>query len=144
MTSDEASPLLRVRSRDGTEISSWQPGTGPPLVLVHGTPADHTRWRPLLPFLEPHFTVHALDRRGRGASTDSTDYALEREFEDVAAVVDAVAASSGRPVCVYGHSHGGIVAFGAATITSNIDKLVLYEGWPVPEPEVFAPRNRGA
>lgn len=138
MTSGEESSMLRVRSPDGTEIASWQTGSGPPLVLVHGAPADHTRWRPLLPYLEPHFTVHALDRRGRGASTDSPDYALEREFEDVAAVVDAVAASTGSPVSVYGHSHGGLVAFGAATITSNIDKLVLYEGWPVPDPEVFA------
>lgn len=127
-----------VRSRDGTEIAVWLTGSGPPLVLVHGTPADHSRWRPLLPHLEPHFTVHALDRRGRGASTDSPDYALEREFEDVAAVVDVAATSSGGPVSVYGHSHGGIVAFGAATMTSNIHRLVLYEGWPVPDPEVFA------
>ena len=138
MSSDKDSSMLRVRSPDGTEIASWQTGSGPPLVLVHGTPADHTRWRPLLPYLEPHFTVHAIDRRGRGASTDSPDYALEREFEDVAAVVDAVAASSGGAVSVYGHSHGAFVAFGAAAITSNIDKLVLYEGWPVPDPQVLA------
>lgn len=138
MTRDEESSTSRVRSRDGTEIAFWQTGSGPPLVLVHGTPADHSRWRPLLPYLEPHFTVYALDRRGRGRSTDSADYAIELEFEDVAAVVDAVAASTGSPVSVYGHSHGGIVTFGAATITSNIDKLVLYEGWPVPDPEVYA------
>jgi pimeloyl-ACP methyl ester carboxylesterase len=105
---------------------------------VHGTPADHTRWRPLLPFLQPHVTVHALDRRGRGASGDGPDYALAREFEDVAAVVEAVAENSRSPVDVYGHSHGGIVAFGAATLTSNIRKLVLYEGWPVPDPQVYA------
>lgn len=132
------SPSL-VRSRDGTEVAYWTTGTGPPLVLVHGTPADHTRWRPLLPELEPHFTVHALDRRGRGASSDAPDYFLEREYEDLAAVVDAVAAESGgTPVSVYGHSHGGIVAFGAAALTANIHKLVLYEGWPVPDPEVYA------
>lgn len=138
MASDGDSSMLRVRSPDGTEIASWQTGSGPPLVLVHGTPADHTRWRPLLPYLEPQFTVHAIDRRGRGASTDSPDYALEREFEDVAAVVDAVAARTGNPVSVYGHSHGGFVAFGAAAITSKLDKLVLYEGWPVPDPQVLA------
>ncbi|HWC11747.1 MAG TPA: alpha/beta hydrolase [Acidimicrobiales bacterium] len=107
-------------------------------MLVHGTPADHTRWTPLLPRLEPHFTVHAIDRRGRGASGDSPDYALEREFEDVAAVVDEVATATGGSVRVYGHSHGGIVAFGAATLTPNIHKLVLYEGWPVSNPDVFA------
>jgi pimeloyl-ACP methyl ester carboxylesterase len=137
MTTEKAA-TARVRSRDGTEIAYWTTGHGPPVVVVHGAPADHTRWRPLLPHLEPHFTVHALDRRGRGASGDSPEYALEREYEDVAAVVDAAAAAGGRPVSVYGHSHGGIVAFGAATITSNIHKLVLYEGWPVPNPEVFA------
>lgn len=138
MTADEESPVLRVRSRDGTEIASWQTGSGPPLVLVHGTAADHTRWRPLLPYLEPHFTVYAVDRRGRGGSGDSPSYALEREFEDIAAVVDAVATTNGSPVSVYGHSHGGIVAYGAATITSNIGRLLLYEGWPVPDPQVFA------
>jgi pimeloyl-ACP methyl ester carboxylesterase len=52
-------------------------------------------------------------------------------------VVDAVAAS-GQPVDVYGHSHGGIVAFGAAAMTTNIRRLVLYEGWPVPDPTVYA------
>ena len=108
-----------VTSRDGTQIAYWTSGSGPPLVLVHGAPADHTRWRPLLPYLEPHVTVHALDRRGRGASGDAPAYRLEREYDDVAAVVDAVAAASGQQVDVYGHSHGGIVAFGAATLTPN-------------------------
>jgi pimeloyl-ACP methyl ester carboxylesterase len=92
----------------------------------------------LLPYLEPHATVHAMDRRGRGASGDGPEYALEREFENVAAVVDAVAEASGSAVDVYGHSHGGVCAFGAATLTSHVRKLVLYEGWPVPNPEVFA------
>jgi len=57
---------------------------------------------------------------------------------DVAAVVDASAAISGQRVDVYGHSHGGIVAFGAATLTANIRRLVLYEGWPVPDPSIYA------
>jgi pimeloyl-ACP methyl ester carboxylesterase len=86
-----AATVTRVVSRHGTEIACWSSGEGPPLVLVHGTTADHTRWRPLLPYLEPHATVHALDRRGRGASGDAPDYRVAREFEDVAAVVDAVA-----------------------------------------------------
>jgi pimeloyl-ACP methyl ester carboxylesterase len=127
-----------VVSRDGTAIAYWTSGDGPPLVLVHGTPADHTRWRPLVPYLVPHFTVHAIDRRGRGASGDGPEYRLEREYEDVAAVVDAIAVASGESVDLYGHSHGGIVAFGAATLTTNIRKLVLYEGWPVPDPSIYA------
>jgi pimeloyl-ACP methyl ester carboxylesterase len=130
--------MTRVVSRDGTEIAYWTSGHGPPLVVVHGTTADHTRWRPLLPHLEPHATVHAMDRRGRGASGDGSDYELAREFEDVAAVVDAVAEVSGSAVDVLGHSHGGLCAFGATALTSNIRKLVLYEGWPVPNPEAFA------
>jgi pimeloyl-ACP methyl ester carboxylesterase len=86
--------ITRVASSDGTEIAFWTSGDGPPLVLVHGTPADHTRWQPLLPHLEPHVTVHAIDRRGRGASGDGPEYHLEREYEGVAAVVDAVAAAA--------------------------------------------------
>jgi pimeloyl-ACP methyl ester carboxylesterase len=138
MTTAGQATMTRVGSPDGTEIAYWTSGGGPPLVLVHGTPADHTRWRPLIPYLVPHFTVHAIDRRGRGASGDGPEYHLEREYEDVAAVVDAIAAGSGESVDVYGHSHGGFVAFGAATLTSNIRKLVLYEGWPLPDPSIYA------
>jgi pimeloyl-ACP methyl ester carboxylesterase len=94
--------MTRTVSRDGTEIAWWTSGHGPPLVLVHGTPADHTRWRPLLPYFEPQVTVHAMDRRGRGASGDGPEYDLAREYEDVAAVVDAVAEASGAPVDLYG------------------------------------------
>jgi pimeloyl-ACP methyl ester carboxylesterase len=96
----------------------------------------------LLPYLEPYLTVHALDRRGRGATGDAPEYRLEREYQDVAAVVDTVAAAAGQPVSVYGHSHGGIVAFGAAAMTTNVRKLVLYEGWPVPDP-LFTPSRPG-
>ena len=126
--------LTRAVSRDGTEIGWWTSGEGPPLVLVHGAVADHTRWRPLLPYLEPHATVHAMDRRGRGASGDAPGYDLAREFEDVAAVVDAVAAASGSAVDLYGHSFGGLCAFGGAALTANLGRLVLYEGWPPADP----------
>jgi pimeloyl-ACP methyl ester carboxylesterase len=130
--------MTRVASRDGTEIAVWTSGQGPPLVLVHGAVADHTRWRPLLPHLEPHARVHAMDRRGRGASGDGPGYDLAREFEDVAAVVDAVAEASGSAVDLYGHSFGGLCAFGAATLTANLGRLVLYEGWPPVRPEARA------
>jgi pimeloyl-ACP methyl ester carboxylesterase len=130
--------MTQVISRDGTQIAYWTSGEGPPLVLVHGTTADHTRWRPLLPYLEPQATIHALDRRGRGASGDAPDYGVAREFEDVAAVVDAVAAAAGSAVDVLGHSFGGLCAFGGAALTSNIRRLVLYEGWPSPHPEQLA------
>ena len=134
MTGTAEATLTRVQSRDGTDIAYWSSGQGPPLVLVHGAVADHTRWRPLLPYLEPHATVHAMDRRGRGASGDAPAYDLAREFEDVAAVVDAVAAAAGSAVDLYGHSFGGLCAFGGATLTANLGRLVLYEGWPPADP----------
>ena len=136
------STATRVVSRDGTEIAYWTSGDGPPLLLVHGTGGVHERFAPLLPYLEPHATVHVMDRRGRGASDDAPVYALEREHEDVAAVVDAIAAASGSAVDVYGHSYGGECAFGAALLTANIRRLVLYEGWPPVTPEkVYFPRD---
>ncbi len=55
-----------VTSVDGTPIAYWRSGEGPPLVLVHGTAADHRRWRPVLPTFEQRFAVCAVDRRGRG------------------------------------------------------------------------------
>lgn len=129
----------RVTSRDGTEIGYWTSGDGPPLVLVHGATADHTRWRPILPLLEPRVTVIALDRRGRGASGDAPNYAMEREFEDVAAVVDAVAQATGGPVDLLGHSFGGGCALGGAALTANLRRLVLYEPDATPGPDAFPP-----
>jgi pimeloyl-ACP methyl ester carboxylesterase len=137
MTRTEESLPTRVRSGDGTEIACWHSGVGPPLLLVHGTTADHSRWRPLLSYLEPHATVYTMDRRGRGASGDGADYALAREYEDVAAVVEAIAADRGCDVDLLGHSYGGMCAYGAATVTSNIRKLVLYEGWPTPNAAAY-------
>lgn len=82
-------------------------------------------------FAERH-TVLAIDRRGRGASTDAPTYDIRREFEDVAAVVDAVAREAGQPVDVVGHSYGGRVGLGGALLTSNLRRLVVYEGAPAP------------
>lgn len=117
----------RVTSRDGTEIAFWPGGDGMPLLLVHGALSDHTRWAPLLPYLEPHASVATMDRRGRGASGDGPDYQVAREFEDVAAVVDELAGSSGSSVAVYGHSFGATCAIGAALLTGSAGRLVLYE-----------------
>ena len=116
-----------ARSRDGIEIAYFRSGTGPPLVAVHGATADHTAWNLLLPFLAPHVSVMAVDRRGRGGSGDQPEWDLEREFEDVAAVVDAVAAETSGPVDLLGHSFGGAIALGGATLTPNVRRLALYE-----------------
>jgi pimeloyl-ACP methyl ester carboxylesterase len=115
--------LEQVVSRDGTPIAVCRTGSGPPLVLVHGAAADHSRWAPVLPALGERFTVLAVDRRGRGRSGDADDYAIEREYEDVAAVADW----AGDEVDVLGHSHGGVCALEAALLTDRIRKLVLYE-----------------
>ena len=87
-----------------------------------------------------------MDRRGRGASGDGSDYEVTREFEDVAVLVDAVADDSGSAVDLLGHSFGGLCAFGGAALTSNVRRLVLYEGWPPPNPDTWAmpPRRRGS
>jgi pimeloyl-ACP methyl ester carboxylesterase len=131
--------LHRVVSDDGTPIAYWSSGEGPPLVLVHGGLGDHTRWDVLRPHLESEVAVHAMDRRGRGGSGDHPDYQLEREYEDVASVIDDVAERAGSPVDVYCSSFGGLCAFGAATSTTNIRRLALYEAWPPVNPEAFAP-----
>jgi pimeloyl-ACP methyl ester carboxylesterase len=112
-----------VTSNDGTAIASWCSGRGRPLVLVHGTAADHNRWAPVLPAFEQRFTVCVVDRRGRGGSGDSEDYAIEREFEDVAAAVD----SFGEAAVLLGHSYGALCALEAALLTSKVHKLVLYD-----------------
>jgi pimeloyl-ACP methyl ester carboxylesterase len=125
-------------SRDGTIIAYWMTGQGPALVLVHGTVSNHTTLDPVLPLLEAHRTLYAIDRRGRGASGDTADYDLSREFEDIAAVVDLAAETSGAGVDLLGHSFGGVCAFGAARRTSHVRRLALYEGWPDPHPEIGA------
>lgn len=127
MTATDDATLSQVTSRDGTEIGYHTSGHGPPLVLVHGLLGDHTRWASLLPHLEPHVTVHAMDRRGRGSSGDSAEYDAAREPEDVAAVVDAAAATRGSPVDVLGSSGGASFAIAAAALTANIRRLVLFE-----------------
>lgn len=138
-TADERKELSTVTSADGTEIGYWTSGDGPPIVLVNGPFGDHTRWDALVPHLEGHLTVHAIDRCGRGASGDHPNWHIEREYEDVAAVVNDVAAVADDPVTVYGHSGGGIYAFGAALQSSSIDRLILYEGWPPMDPDAVRP-----
>lgn len=122
-------------SEDGTPIGYWRTGVGPPLVLVHGTSADHTRWDPVLPALGEHFSVYAVDRRGRGESGDGADYSLEREVEDVVAVVDSI----GTTVSLLGHSYGAICSLEASLRTDHVSRLILYEP-PLPTSiKIFPP-----
>lgn len=100
-------------------------------MLVHGTGGASSRWSPILPALEKQFTVYAVDRRGRGESVETQSYAIEREFEDVAAVVNSI----GDGVNLLGHSFGAICTLDAALLTPHLRKLVLYEP-PLPVPGV--------
>jgi pimeloyl-ACP methyl ester carboxylesterase len=116
-----------VQSADRTSIAVWEDGAGPTLVLVHGSVSDHTTLAPFVEELRMDVATASMDRRGFGASGDGPDYSIERDFEDVAAVVDAVAARSGGPVALFGHSYGASCAMGGAALTSRVHHLVLYE-----------------
>ena len=135
-------PTRHVRSRDGTPIAVFEAGSdGPraPLVLVHGATADHTTFRAVAPLFGRSRRLLAIDRRGRGASGDAETYAIEREFEDIAAVASDAAARFGGPVDVVGHSYGGRCALGASVLTDAIRKVVAYEGAPVPAGSSYRP-----
>lgn len=119
----------QVRSADGTPIAYAHSGTGPPLLLVHAITGDHRRWAPLLPALEPHLTVYAMDRRGRGESGDAEAYSLAAEAADIVAVIAAI----GAPMALLAHSSGAICALEAAQRTDLVRRLVLYEP-PIPVP----------
>lgn len=124
----KTSPVERAAttSADGTTIGWVSSGRGPALLLVHGGGADHTRLAATAAHLSDRFTVHRVDRRGRGMSGDSADYSVEREYDDIASVADAI----GGDVTVVGHSYGGPITLGAATRSAAIAGVVCYEGWP--------------
>jgi pimeloyl-ACP methyl ester carboxylesterase len=112
-----------VVSADGTAIAYERSGSGPPLVIVLGAFCDRMTGARLAAALEPQFTVYRYDRRGRGASGDTAPYAVEREIEDL----DAVIARAGGSAFVYGHSSGAVLALEAAAGGSAITRLVAYE-----------------
>ncbi|NLF87311.1 alpha/beta hydrolase [Candidatus Bathyarchaeota archaeon] len=115
--------MKHMVSKDNTPLAYEKRGNGPPLLLVHGSGIDHTYWETVTPQLERHFTVCAIDRRGRGQSGDSRSYAIQREFEDIAALIGNISG----PVDVIGHSYGALCSLEAALLTRNIRRLVLYE-----------------
>ena len=114
-----------VTSADGTEIAFERTGSGPPLVLVYGTGDVHEFWdlAGVRSAFEDDCTVYAIERRGRGESGDAATYELEREAEDVAAVVESI----DDPVTLLGHSAGALYSLEAALRTDNLRKLILYE-----------------
>ena len=112
-----------VTSRDGTTIAYDRSGEGPPLVLVGGALSDRSAVGSLTEALAPRFTAIAYDRRGRGDSGDTAPYAVEREIEDLEALVTAAGGSS----FVFGHSSGAALALEATARGLPATKLALYE-----------------
>lgn len=114
-----------VRSKDGTEIAYDHLGSGPPVILVGGL-FSYRAWPQigeLAERLSECFTVINYDRRGRGESGDTKQYTVEREFEDLAALLDAVGGSA----CVWGWSSGGILAARAAAAGVAFERIAVYE-----------------
>src|SRR5438552_7726832 len=116
--------MRTVISKDGTAIAFDQSGQGPALILVAGATATRVAEAELSAHLAPHFTVFAYDRRGRGESGDTAPYAVEREVEDIEALIN----EAGGSAFVFGHSSGAVLALEAARrLATKITKLAVYE-----------------
>jgi pimeloyl-ACP methyl ester carboxylesterase len=115
--------LQSVKSADGTKIAFDRLGGGPAVILVGGATMERQGNAPLAEALTSAFTVLNYDRRGRGGSGDTLPYALEREFEDIEALI----ADAGGSAHLYGISSGGALALEAAAAGLPIDRLAVYE-----------------
>lgn len=118
--------LNTLSSPDGTTIAYDKQGKGPVLILVDGALTVHSSGSrsELARLLAPRFTVCGFDRRGRGRSGDTLPYAVDREIDDIEALIDRV----GGPAFLYGHSSGGPLAMRAAIrLGSKVSKIAMYE-----------------
>ena len=118
--------MKKILSKDGTSLAFDQSGTGPAVILVGGAfqhRAIDSGTAKLAALLAPHFTVLHYDRRGRGDSEDTLPYAIEREIEDIDALLQEVGGSA----YVFGMSSGAVLALRAAAHGLAIKKLALYE-----------------
>jgi pimeloyl-ACP methyl ester carboxylesterase len=110
-------------SSDGTTIAFDRSGHGPPVIFVGGALTDRSASEPMAALLDPHFTVFSYDRRGRGDSGDTPPYAVQREIEDIGALID----EAGGSASVVGGSSGAVLALEAAAGGLPITRLALYE-----------------
>jgi pimeloyl-ACP methyl ester carboxylesterase len=123
-----------VTSRDGTEIAFDRIGSGPPVILVSGGSVDRMSNAGLSQELSSDLTVLNYDRRGRGPSGDTQPYAIDREIEDIASVIEAAGGEAG----IYGSSSGAVLAMFAAGAGLPLPKVAMWEppyipeGWPRP------------
>lgn len=119
-----------VTSKDGTIITYDRLGEGSAVILVCGGSVDRFSNTSLAELLSKHFTVYNYDRRGRNESGDTTPYAVEREIEDIAALVDA----AGGSAYLYGASSGAALAMEAARqLPGKITKLAMWEAPYIPD-----------
>lgn len=115
--------MPHTTSKDGTKIGFSKTGQGPALILVGGAFQDRSGLAAHAALLAPHFTVYNYDRRGRGESGDNQPYAVEREIEDI----DALIQEAGSSALLFGGSSGAVLALDAAAHGLSITKLALYE-----------------
>jgi pimeloyl-ACP methyl ester carboxylesterase len=114
-----------VRSNDGTKIAYTKKGSGPVLIAVGGAlSSSGMGYTEFADRLAAHYTVYSFDRRGRGQSGDTLPYAVEREIEDIEALIKL----AGEAVYLYGHSSGAALTFETAIkLRNKIKKMALYE-----------------
>lgn len=117
--------MQTLQSNDGTSIAYERTGSGPALILVDGALCSRAfgPMPKLVPLLAPHFTVYTYDRRGRGDSADAASYSVDRELEDLAALVRV----AGGSAFAYGASSGGALVLHAAASGVPITRLAIYE-----------------
>jgi len=118
--------MSTVASRDGTTIAFDSLGSGPALILIDGATCyrDAGPMRPLAALMADSFTTYVYDRRGRGASTDTLPFAVDREIDDIAALIDA----AGGRAALFGMSSGGALAIAAAALLGgSVSELAVYE-----------------
>ncbi|MEU6348825.1 alpha/beta hydrolase [Streptomyces sp. NPDC047072] len=113
----------KTLSRDGTPLAHQSTGRGPAVILVSGAMSTGGTVAPLAGPLSEHFTVFVYDRRGRGGSGDTAPYAVAREVEDLAALVEA----AGGDACLWGVSSGGALVLEAAASGLPVRRIAVYE-----------------
>lgn len=115
--------MQQIKSKDGTDIAFTREGSGPAVILVGGGLVDKSENAPLATELARDFTVYNYDRRGRGESGDTQPYALQREIEDIEAMIN----EAGGSAYLFGASSGGALVLEAAAAGVGADKLAVYE-----------------
>lgn len=117
--------MTTLLSKSGATVSYRKSGSGPPLVLIHGSFSDHlTNWEFVLPMLDRHFTNVAVALRGRGKTDATMGHTIDDEALDTVSIIESL----GEPVFLLGHSYGAQVALRAAnSIPGQVRRLILYE-----------------